>query len=304
MHDDLLDPLRNQLAAVYRGNPDGIELVLTALVAGGHILLEDIPGVGKTTLARALAQVVGGRFQRVQGTPDLMPGDIIGLSIYEEQQGAFRFHPGPIFCDVLIADELNRMPPRTQSALLEAMSEGQVSVDGASRPLAPTFFCIATQNPHDQVGTYPLPESQTDRFLLRFSLGYPEESAEYELLRSDGAQGALDGMQTVCDPERLLALRQTARRVALSDEVRHYLLALINATRTASAVHIGASPRAAIGLQRAAQARALLSGRDYVIPDDIQQLALPALAHRIRVHAHKNAHDTMAAILDGVQVPR
>ncbi|MFW5844871.1 MAG: AAA family ATPase, partial [Planctomycetota bacterium] len=197
-----------------------------------------------------------------------------------------------------------RMPPRTQSALLEALSEAQVSVDGETHPLASSFLCIATQNPHDQVGTYPLPESQMDRFLLRFSLGYPEAEAELAILASDGAAGALQALRPACEQAQLAAAQADARRVSVSEELRRYLLDLIQATRRSSAVHIGASPRAALGLQRACQARALLAGRDYVIPDDAQHLLIPTLTHRIRVHAHKDPHDTVAAILDSVPAPR
>ncbi|MFW5830349.1 MAG: AAA family ATPase [Planctomycetota bacterium] len=300
---DILQRLRQQLATVYRGDPTAIELMLVALLTGGHVLLEDIPGVGKTTLAKSLARCVAGDFARIQGTPDLMPTDITGLSIYNEREQAFHFHPGPIFADVLLVDELNRMPPRSQSALLEAFSEGQVSIDGTSHPLSKVFLCIATQNPHDQVGTYPLPESQMDRFLMRFSLGYPDTEAELSLLRDDGAEMALEAVEAVCDRTRLWQLRQEARQVRVGDEVRDYVLRLLQASRETESVRMGASPRAGLGLQRAAQAQAPLLARDFVIPEDIQSLAPMVLAHRLHVRSG-SAGDTVQALLDRIPVPR
>ncbi|MBA3685619.1 MAG: AAA family ATPase, partial [Planctomycetes bacterium] len=227
---------------------------MVAFLAGGHVLLEDIPGVGKTTLARALAQATGGRFRRLQCTPDLMPADITGVSIYDEQERKFVFHPGPLFCDVMLADELNRTPPRTQSALLEAMSENQVTVEGVAMALPRTFFCIATQNPLDQAGTYPLPDSQRDRFLVTYRLGYPDGAAELELLVRDGADSDLARLGTILDGDAATRLRQEVRSIAVEESVRRYLLAVIQATRTHKAIHTGASPRAALGLQRACQA--------------------------------------------------
>ncbi len=296
--------LHQAIRQVYRGDDRSIDLLLTAFLAGGHVLLEDIPGVGKTTLGKTLAAAIGGQLRRLQCTPDLMPADITGLSIYHEHDHAFVFHPGPIFCDVLLADELNRTPARTQSALLEAMSEGQVTVDGESRPLADCFFCIATQNPHDHVGTYPLPESQKDRFLLCFTLGYPERERERELLANDGSEGDLDRLQAVMDLDVARQMRSRARSVAVSDTVRDYILDLVAATRSSPAVVTGASPRSAIGLQRACQAYALITGRDFVVPDDVQQLAAPALAHRIRPKVGQEADEIIAAAIAAVAVPR
>ena len=300
-------PLRDLHAAirrVYRGDDRGIDLLLTAFLAGGHVLLEDIPGVGKTTLGKTLAVAIGGQLRRLQCTPDLMPADITGLSIYHEHEHSFVFHPGPIFCDVLLADELNRTPARTQSALLEAMSEGQVTVDGESRPLTDCFFCIATQNPHDHVGTYPLPESQKDRFLLCFTLGYPQRQRERELLANDGSEGDLERLQPALDLDMARRLRLQARSVAVSETIRDYILDVVAATRSSPAVTTGASPRSAIGLQRACQAFALLSGRDFVVPDDVQQLAEPALAHRIRPKVGQEANEIVAAAIAAVAVPR
>jgi len=277
---------------------------LVAYLAGGHALLEDIPGVGKTTLASALAKAVRGSFRRLQCTPDLMPIDITGVSIYDEREHSFVFHPGPVFCDILLADELNRTPPRTQSALLEAMNEAQVTVDGEPRPLSPVFFCIATQNPLDHVGTYPLPDSQRDRFLLRFALGYPEQERELELLAHDGAEADLAEVEPVIDLDEVASMRQRCRGVRCSDELRAYILAVIEATRSDQKLRSGASPRAALGLQRACQARALLEGRRFVIPDDVQVLAEPALAHRVIPDVGQDSGAVIRGLLESIEAPR
>jgi MoxR-like ATPase len=294
----------NAMAGVYRGSNDAIELLTTAFLAGGHVLIEDIPGVGKTTLARALAQTMGGSFRRLQCTPDLMPTDVTGVSIYDERERSFVFHPGPVFCDVLLADELNRTPPRTQSALLEALSEGQVTVEGSAKPLSALFFCVATQNPLDHVGTYPLPDSQRDRFLLSYRLGYPDAVNELELLAHDGAESDLAKLSPVLDHAAATRLRAQARAVKIEDSVRRYLMELVRATRGAKGLVQGASPRAGLGLQRAAQARALIKGRDFVIPDDIQALAVPALAHRIAARAGQHTDAVIHGLLETVPVPR
>jgi len=299
-----IDRLITAMAGVYRGNRQAIELMVVAFVAGGHVLLEDIPGVGKTTLARALAQAIGGQFRRLQCTPDLMPADITGVSIYDDRDRTWVFHPGPLFCDVLLADELNRTPPRTQSALLEAMSEGQVTVEGNTRPLSRTFFCIATQNPLDHVGTYPLPDSQRDRFLLTYQLGYPDADAELALLARDGAENDLARLQPVLDLATAASLRAQARAVRVDDSVRAYLLALVQATRSAKAVSTGASPRAALGLQRACQARALVHGRAFVIPEDVQSLAAAALGHRIAVRMGQHPQGVINGLVESLAVPR
>jgi MoxR-like ATPase len=299
-----LDRLIAAIAGVYRGHRAAVELVAIAFLARGHVLIEDIPGVGKTTLARALAAAVGGSFKRLQCTPDLMPADVTGISIYDERERAFRFHPGPVFCDVLLADELNRTPPRTQSALLEALSEGQVTVEGEPRALSPTFFCIATQNPLDHVGTYPLPDSQRDRFLISCRLGYPDPAQELALLAHDGAQADLARLSAVMDAAGAQALRGQAQVVRVEDSVRQYLLELVRATRALKSLVQGASPRAGLGLQRACQARALLHGRDYVIPDDVQALAGPCLAHRVSGRAGQATEAIIAQLVESLPVPR
>lgn len=296
--------LREVICRVYRGRSEVVDLLVTAFLAGGHVLLEDIPGVGKTTLGRALAQAIGSSFRRLQCTPDLMPADITGISIFDENERRFVFHPGPVFCDVLLADELNRTPPRTQSALLEAMSEGQVTVDGEARHLADTFFCVATQNPLDHVGTYPLPDSQRDRFLLCFGLGYPVRERELELLDHDGAEADLARIAPVMDLACVRRLRAEARAVTVGTEVRTYVLDLIDATRSSPVLHTGASPRAALGLQRACQARAMLEGRSFVVPDDVQALAEHALAHRVSARVNQDPRQVIRGIVEGLEVPR
>ena len=303
-HAETLRSLVTALRRVWRGSPASIELLVCVWLARGHVLIEDIPGVGKTTLARAFAAATGGSFKRVQCTPDLMPADITGLSIYDQQKQVFVFHPGPVFADVLLADELNRTPPRTQAALLEALGEGTVSVDGEPRRLAARFFTIATQNPLDHVGTYPLPDSQKDRFLASFRLGYPEADDEFAVLTRDGADQALAELTPVFDAAAAAQLRAAAQVVRLEETVRRYLLDLVRATRSAKGLLQGASTRAALGLQRAAQARALLKERDFVIPDDIQAMAVPCLAHRVTPRAGTVGETAIQALVDALPVPR
>ncbi len=299
-----ISDLVKAVARVYRGSPTGVELLVCAFLARGHVLIEDIPGVGKTTLARALAGSVGGSFKRLQCTPDLMPADVTGVSIYDERERVFQFYPGPLFCDVLLADELNRTPPRTQSALLEALSESQVTIDGSARALSQTFFCIATQNPTDHVGTYPLPDSQRDRFLMSFRLGYPDTEHEFELLTHDGAEHDLARLVAVLDLVGARRLRAQAQVVRVEESVRRYLLDLVRASRAVKGLVQGASPRAALGLQRACQARALLHGREFVIPDDIQALAVPCLAHRVSARAGQTTEPIIHHLTEVVPAPR
>jgi MoxR-like ATPase len=248
-------------------------------------LIEDVPGVGKTTLARALAKTVGGELRRVQFTSDLLPSDVLGVSVFDQRSGDFTLKQGPVFANVLLADEINRASPRTQSALLEAMNEGQVSLDGQTIPLPDPFFVIATQNPQDFAGTFPLPESQLDRFLIRVRIGYPPPQVEMRLLL-DGSTDTARDVPVVLDPQRLVALQREVHRVALDSSLGSYLHALIQATRSSPMLSLGASPRGAIALGNAARARALLRGRNYCIADDIHDLAVPVLAHRVRLATH------------------
>jgi len=284
LHEELplIQKLRRALEGALEGKSEAVELALVALLAGGHLLIEDVPGVGKTTLARALARCVGGELRRVQFTSDLLPSDVVGVSVYDQRNAEFVLRHGPIFANVLLADEINRASPRTQSALLEAMNEAQVSIDGNTIPLPDPFFVIATQNPQDFAGTFPLPESQLDRFLLRLRIGYPPPQVEMRLLL-DGHSDTARNVPTVLDPARLVALQRQVDRVMMDTALLTYLHAIINATRTSPALALGASTRGAMALGKAARARALLRGRSYCIADDIQDLAVPVLAHRVRL---------------------
>ena len=273
--------LVDQISTIIVGKRASIEDCVACLLAGGHLLIEDVPGVGKTTLAHALAVSLGLKFQRVQFTADLMPSDLVGVSVYERSSENFVFHPGPVFAQVLLADEINRAGPKTQSALLEAMEEHQVTVDNDTRPLPRPFFVIATQNPSDQIGTYPLPESQLDRFLLRITLGYPDRAAERELLAGADRRLAIGRLQPVMTADELLAAQQAVLAVHASDALLDYLQALIAASRSGRWFTGGLSPRAGMAVLRAGKARALMARRDYVAPDDIQALLPQAIAHRL-----------------------
>ncbi len=273
--------LLEQLNTVIVGKEARLRDCLTCLLAGGHLLIEDVPGVGKTTLAQALARTLGLKFSRVQFTSDLMPSDLTGVSVYERERQGFVFHPGPLFAQVLLADEINRASPKTQSALLEAMEERQVSVEGETRPLPTPFFVIATQNPHDQLGTHALPESQLDRFLMRVSLGYPSRDAERALLQGQDRRTLLDGLPALLQAGELEALQDEVTRVAAADPVLAYLQDLIAATRDGRWFVQGLSPRAGLAILRAARARALVEGRRYVAPDDIIAILPQTAAHRL-----------------------
>jgi MoxR-like ATPase len=266
---------------VIRGNPRAVEAAATALFAGGHLLIEDVPGVGKTMLGRSIARSVNGSFKRIQATPDLLPSDVTGSSVYNQEDRAFQFMPGPLFANVVLIDEINRTTPRTQSALLEAMDEGAVTVDGNRYELPHPVFVVATQNPVEHHGTYPLPEGQMDRFAIAMGMGYVDISTEREIVRAQLEEHPIDHLEAVLSPEQVMAIRTIVRQTHVADAVLDYTLRITQATRQHPDVELGASPRASIGLVRCAQARALLAGREFVVPDDIKALATATLSHRI-----------------------
>ncbi|MBV8719394.1 MAG: MoxR family ATPase [Chloroflexi bacterium] len=284
-----------------------VELAVVSLLCEGHVLIEDVPGIGKTTLARSLAQSIGGTFRRLQCTPDLLPSDVTGVSVFDQRSSEFSFRQGPIFANVLLADEINRATPRTQSAVLEAMQEAQVSVDGVTRPLPRPFVVLATQNPVELEGTFPLPEAQLDRFLVRLSLGYPSEADEEAMVARGVGVGAI-ALEPVVSCEEVLDAIMQAARVRVHEDVRHYLVQVTRATRIDADVRLGASPRATLALHRATQAWAAIQGREFVLPDDVKRLAVPVLAHRLiaSLEARLRGRDAAAivqAILDSVVVP-
>lgn len=283
----ILDRAAQEIGTVLLGKERQVRLALCCLISGGHLLLEDLPGMGKTTLSHALARVLGLQYRRVQFTSDLLPGDILGASIFDRQTNKFQFLPGPVFTQVLLADEINRSTPKTQSALLEAMAEGQVTIEGETRALPKPFFVIATQNPVTQSGTYPLPESQLDRFLMRLSLGYPDPAAERRLLTGDNAQQRLDALQQCLSPEQLLKVQGAVDGIHVSDQLLDYVQRLIAYTRTEPGFAFGLSPRGALALLRSAKAWALLGDRGHVVPEDVQAV-LPAVVEH-RLHANLDA---------------
>ncbi len=300
--------LRRALESVIKGKSEVIERVLVGLLAGGHVLIEDVPGVGKTTLAKAIARACNVDCVRVQFTPDLLPSDIVGSPVLDPRDGTFTFRKGPIFAQVLLADELNRASPRTQSALLEAMNEGQVTVDGQTYPLPRPFLVLATQNPVEHQGTYPLPEAQLDRFLLRVGLGYPTLEDELAMVLSRQRTDPLDALEPITDAASVIALQKLVREVTVKEPVARYMLALVTATRAHKDLALGVSPRGTIALFRATQAMAFVRGRDYVSPDDVQAMALPVLAHRVQLSAQAryggaSAEGVIAEALGSISVP-
>lgn len=305
---DGVDRLQENIERVFYGKTEAVQHVLVALLAGGHVLIEDVPGVGKTTLARALARSISCTFRRIQFTPDLLPSDILGVSIYSPESSEFSFKPGPIFAHVVLADEINRSTPRTQSSLLEVMNDQQVSMDGMTHPLPAPFMVLATQNPYEFEGTYPLPESQLDRFLMRIRIGYPDLEDEEEVIRSQTFRHPLQDLAPVLSTEDVQRLQEGVKGVKVDASIIRYVLEIAAATRRSSRLEIGVSPRGTLSIRRAAQARAYLSGREYVTPDDVKALVIPVFAHRIipksgYAGASDETEEILREILTEVPVP-
>ena len=303
------DAILTEIERVIVGKRETLELLLVGVLAGGHILIEDSPGLAKTLIARCLAQVTGLEFRRIQFTPDLLPADITGSAIFDQRAGTFTFQPGPIFTNLLLGDEINRTPPKTQAALLEAMAENQVTVDGVSHKLAPPFIVVATQNPIEYEGTYPLPEAQLDRFLLRIGVGYPTGDQEAEILRRrvERRSDAVS-LDRIVDRPTLLGLQQAVEDVHIDAAITGYIVALVGATRQRADVQVGASPRGSLAIMAAARARAALQGRDYAVPEDVKRVAVPALGHRLSLRPELwvrgvRGEDVVQAILDTVPTP-
>ncbi|NNE99242.1 MAG: MoxR family ATPase [Pyrinomonadaceae bacterium] len=314
LHDhapDKIARLQETIGRVIKGKSEIVKLSLVTLIARGHLLIEDVPGIGKTTLANAFARALDLSFQRVQFTSDLLPSDVIGLSIFNQQSGTFEWNPGPIFTNILLADEINRSTPKTQSALLEAMAEEQVTVEGASRPLPLPFMVVATQNPTEHHGTYPLPESQLDRFTLRLHVGYPNKSDERSILRDREKENPLEFVEPVMSENDVLELQQLAKMVKINDSLMDYLLSIVEQTRQAETIELGISPRGTLSLFQTAQALALVDGRDFCTPDDIKSLIVPCFAHRLIISSQykgaasqtNEAEQILKDILTKVEVP-
>jgi MoxR-like ATPase len=304
----LVEKIIQNVEKVLVGKRDTIELAVIALLSQGHLLIEDAPGVGKTMLARSLAKSINGSFKRIQFTPDMLPGDITGVSIYNQKTGDFEFHPGPIMAQVVLADEINRATPKVQSALLEAMEERQLTVDGITRKMPSPFHVFATQNPIEYEGTFPLPEAQLDRFLLRINIGYPSPNEEVAIIERQQYVHPIEQIGAVVAASDVLMLQETVKKIYVDDLVKQYIVALVDATRHHDAIYLGASPRGSLAIYRTAQARALLQGRDFVLPDDVKVLAKPALAHRSLLSGTAQARGgdgrtAIAEILETVPVP-
>ena len=305
---EIYQRIHNNISQLIKGQSAAIRKLLVAFASGGHVLLEDYPGTGKTTLAKALAFSFNATFKRIQFTPDLLPSDILGISIFDQNDRAFRFHEGPIFANIVLVDEINRASPRTQSALLEAMAESQVSIDGKLRKLKDLFFVIATQNPVGSHGTYPLPEAQMDRFALKFSLGYISPEEEVEILSERLHSRPIDGIKPCISVQDAIALKEQVKQVRIGEEIKRYVVDLVNATRSAAGVQLGASPRASLALMKVAQALALFNGYEFVKPEQVQELAVSVIAHRIVMESQARfsgitAESIVEEILKSVTVP-
>lgn len=310
MGNESIERLRANIQTVFLGHANAVELLLIGLLARGHVLIEDVPGVGKTVLARSLAKSIDCKFSRIQLTPDLLPGDVLGVSVYNTQTQRFDFKPGPIFANIVLADEINRTTPRTQSALLEAMSEEQVSIETETRRLDRPFMVVATQNPFEFEGTYYLPENQLDRFLLKITLGYPQRSSEHRILTTQPGRNALEKLGPVTDIEEIIRLQDLAPRITIDPAIVEYILDLTEATRNNEQLHLGISPRGALALTQSAQAAAVLDGREYVTPDDVKRLFIPVCAHRVvgktflsNGDGNVTAH-VLQSILDRIPAPK
>ena len=305
--ENILSAIRANIQTVLVGEERAASLLLTALIAGGHVLIEDVPGMGKTVLARSLAKSVDAAFGRVQFTPDLLPSDVTGLNFFDRKAGDFVFSPGPVFCSILLADEINRATPRTQSALLECMAEGQVTVDGVTRRLEPPFFVIATQNPVETLGTYPLPEAQLDRFLLRISMDMPTKAQERQILERFQDSEPLESLAPVCSKEQIVELQAAARKVYIHPVLLDYMVDLAHASRQMRGVELGVSPRGTLALMRASQAKALVEGREFVTPEDVKAVGVPVIAHRLAVSGMAGSSqaqkEAAASLLSSVALP-
>lgn len=305
---DTFQVITNNIGKVIKGQDKSIRMLLATFISGGHVLLEDVPGTGKTTLAKALAKSIDVEYQRIQFTPDLLPTDIIGVSVFNQRDQNFQFHPGPIFANILLADEINRASPRTQSALLEAMAESQVSIDGSVKSLDNLFFVIATQNPIEFHGTYPLPEAQMDRFAMRLELGYVDEDTEVEILSEQNIQHPLDSIEAVVNKQDILNLKKRISDVRISDEIKHYIVSLVRNTRESAGILNGASPRASLALMKTSQALALFDGLEFVSPDHIQEIAGNIISHRLMLDSQTRfsgmtTHDIVKDALRTTPVP-